>query len=619
MSNPNKKKMPRSIFAILGIPIIIILGISIISSMMMSQEHYNYSDIVNRFKNQEVVKFNMNLGSGDMDIYLNNNQVLKYNTPSVDLMYLNIKDYILAYDKAHPNAPMVYNFIKGSETAWLFNIFTTVILPILVPFAILWFLMRKITVIGGDGGRSLPFGRVKAKKDSGEQSNVKFDCVAGADEEKEELAEVVDFLKTPKKYSELGARIPKGVLLVGPPGTGKTLLAKAVAGEANVPFYSMSGSGFVEMFVGVGASRVRDLFEQAKKSTPCVIFIDEIDAVGRNRVSSHFSGGNEEREQTLNQLLVEMDGFETNEGIIIIAATNRSDILDPALVRPGRFDRSIVIGYPDVKGREDILRIHAKGKPFDKDVKLKDIAKATAGFTGADLESLLNEAALLAARRNKKMISKEEVTDATLKVIMGTEQKSRVITDEERKLTAYHESGHAIVTYFCKTQDPVHEISIIPRNRGAGGYTMSLPEKDPTFVSKIKFEEQISTLLGGRIAEDLVLNDISTGASNDLARATKIARNMVVKYGMCPELGPIVYDSSSDDDYYFAQKKYSESIASKIDSEIKKIIQKSYDVAEKILKDNLSVLHKVATSLLEKEKLSGDEFKQLLLDSNIAV
>ena len=619
MSNHNKRKMPKSIFMILGIPIIIILGISIISSMMMSQEHYNYSEIVNRFKNQEVVRFNMNLGSGDMDIYLNNNQVVKYNTPSVDLMYLNIKDYILAYDKAHPNAPMVYNFIKGSETAWLFNIFTTVILPILVPFAILWFLMRKITVIGGDGGRSLPFGRVKAKKDSGEQSNVKFDCVAGADEEKEELAEVVDFLKTPKKYSDLGARIPKGVLLVGPPGTGKTLLAKAVAGEANVPFYSISGSGFVEMFVGVGASRVRDLFEQAKKSTPCVIFIDEIDAVGRNRVSSHFSGGNEEREQTLNQLLVEMDGFETNEGIIIIAATNRSDILDPALVRPGRFDRSITIGYPDVKGREEILRIHAKGKPFDKDVKLKDIAKATAGFTGADLESLLNESALLAARRNKKVISKEEVTDATLKVIMGNEQKSRVITDEEKKLTAYHESGHAIVTYFCKTQDPVHEISIIPRNGGAGGYTMSLPEKDPTYVSKVKFEEEISTLLGGRIAEDLVLNDISTGASNDLARATKIARNMVVKYGMCPELGPIVYDSSSDDDYYFSQKKYSESVASKIDSEIKKIIQKSYDIAEKILKDNLSSLHKVATSLLEKEKLSGDEFKKLLLDSNVTV
>ena len=611
MSNPNKRKMPKSIFIILGIPILIILVVSIASSMM-SQKSYDFSYIVNRFRNQEVVKYNMNLGSGDMDIYLKDGQVLKYNTPSVRLMLDSIEDHVKDYDKAHPNAPMVYNFIRGSETAWLFNIFTTVILPILVPFAILWFLMKKITVIGGDGGRSLPFGRAKAKKDTGVHSKIKFDSVAGVDEEKEELAEVVDFLKSPKKYSDLGARIPKGVLLVGPPGTGKTLLAKAVAGEADVPFYSMSGSDFVEMFVGVGASRVRDLFEQAKKSAPCVIFIDEIDAVGRNRGSARFSGGNEEREQTLNQLLVEMDGFEVNEGIIILAATNRNDILDPALVRPGRFDRSILIGYPDVQGREDILRIHAKGKPFDKDVKLKDIAKSTAGFTGADLESLLNESALLAARRNKKMISNKELADATLKVIMGTEKKSRVITEDEKKLTAYHESGHAIVTYFCKTQDPVHEISIIPRSHGAGGYTMSLPEKDHMCISKTNYEEQISTLLGGRIAEDLVLNDISTGASNDLARATKIARAMVVKYGMCPEIGPIVYESSSDDDSYFLQKKYSESVASKIDSEIKKIIQKSYDVAEKILKDNLSLLHKIANSLLEKETLSGDEFKSLI-------
>ena len=614
MSNPNKRKMPKSIFIILGIPILIILGISIASSMM-SQKSYDFSYIVNRFKNQEVVKYNMNLGSGDMEIYLKDGQILKYNTPSVHLMLKNIKDYVKEYDKAHPNSPMVYNYVRGSETAWLLNIFTTVILPILIPFAILWFFMKKITVIGGDGGRSLPFGRAKTKKDTGVQSKVKFDSVAGIDEEKEELTEVVDFLKSPKKYSELGARIPKGILLVGPPGTGKTLLAKAVAGEADVPFYSMSGSDFVEMFVGVGASRVRDLFEQAKKSTPCVIFIDEIDAVGRNRGSARLSGGNEEREQTLNQLLVEMDGFEINEGIIILAATNRLDILDPALVRPGRFDRSVVIGYPDVQGREDILRIHAKGKPFDKDVKLKDVAKSTAGFTGADLESLLNESALLAARRNKKVISNKELADATLKVIMGTEKKSRVITDEEKKLTAYHESGHAIVTYFCKTQDPVHEISIIPRSHGAGGYTMSLPEKDHMCVSKTNYEEQISTLLGGRIAEDLVLNDISTGASNDLARATKIARAMVVKYGMCPEIGPIVYESSSDDDSYFLQKKYSETVASKIDNEIKKIIQKSYDAAEKILKDNLSSLHKIANSLLEKETLSGDEFKSLLENS----
>lgn len=606
MSNPNKRKMPRSIFIILGIPILIILGVSIVSNMM-SQKSYNYSEIVNRFKNQEVVEYSMNLSSGEMEIRLKDGQVIKYNAPNVNLMYLDIKDYIEEYDKAHPNAPMVYNFVKGSEASWLLNFFTVVILPMLPGLIIWFFIMRRLTIIGGDASKPFSFGRAKAKKDSGEKSGIKFDCVAGADEEKEELAEVVDFLKTPKKYSDLGARIPKGILLVGPPGTGKTLLAKAVAGEADVPFYSISGSDFVEMFVGVGASRVRDLFEQAKKTVPCVIFIDEIDAVGRNRGSARFSGGNEEREQTLNQLLVEMDGFETNEGIILIAATNRSDILDPALVRPGRFDRSIFVGFPDVKGREDILRIHAKGKPFDKDVKLKDVAKSTSGFTGADLENLLNESALLAARRNKKVISNQDVKDATLRVIIGTEKKSRVMTEEEKKITAYHESGHAIVTHFCKTQDAVHEISIIPRGH-AGGYTLSLPEKNVMYASKTKLEESIATCLGGRIAEDIIFHDISTGASSDLEHATEIARKMVTQYGMS-SLGPIVYEESS---FEFGPKRYSEDLASKIDSEMKKIIQSNYSLAEKIIRDNIKALENVAKALLEKEKLDGDEFINIL-------
>ena len=605
MSNP-KRKIPKNIIIFLIIPVLIILISSIIGSMM-SQKTRNYSEIVNRFKNHEVKEFTMNLGSGDMHIKLKNNEEIRFTAPSAGLMYKDIKEYIDSYDKAYPDAPMVYNLVKAADTSWIMNAITYAVLPMLLFGLMLWFIMRKVTIIGGDGGKSF-FGKNKTKKNMGDNSKTKFDMVAGLDEAKEEVMEVVDFLKTPEKYSKLGAKIPKGILFVGPPGTGKTLLAKAVAGEADVPFYSISGSDFVEMFVGVGASRVRDLFGQAKKTAPCVVFIDEIDAVGRQRGSG--LGGHDEREQTLNQLLVEMDGFETNEGVIVIAATNRADILDKALTRAGRFDRSIFIGYPDIKGREDILRIHAKGKPFDEDVKLKDVARATAGFTGADLENLLNESALLAARKNQKVITHKNVEEATIRVIAGPEKRSHVISEKEKKITAYHESGHAIVTHFCKTQDPVHQISIVPRG-SAGGYTISLPEKDCMYVSKTKMEEEISTLLAGRVAESLVFEDISTGASNDLERATRMAKSMVTEYGMSDEIGPVVCDRP-ENSFINSDKIYSEELVSKIDKEVSNFIKRGYEKAKNILEENINILHKVANSLIEKEKLSGDEFRLLV-------
>ena len=447
-----------------------------------------------------------------------------------------------------------------------------------------------------------------------EKRKTTFADVAGADEEKEELAELVEFLKNPAKYNDLGARIPKGVLLVGPPGTGKTLLARAVAGEAGVPFFSISGSDFVEMFVGVGASRVRDLFEQAKKNSPCIVFIDEIDAVGRQRGAS-LGGSHDEREQTLNQLLVEMDGFGANEGVIMIAATNRPDVLDPALMRPGRFDRQVLVGYPDIKGREDILKVHSKGKPLAPDVVLNTVAKSTAGFTGADLENLLNEAALLSARKNLRAITMEEIEEATIKVVVGTEKKSRVMSDKEKTLTAYHEAGHAVVTYFCKTQDPVHQISIIPRGM-AGGYTMSLPAEDRSYKSRSEMNETIQVLLGGRVAEALIIGDISTGASNDIKRATEIATSMVTKYGMSQTLGPIAYGSENEEVFIGRDmgqvKNYSEKIAAEIDSEVKKIISEGYNETEKILKENVEKLHKVAKTLFDKEKMGAEEFNKIM-------
>ncbi len=500
-----------------------------------------------------------------------------------------------------------------AQTSFWFSILPSLLLVVL--FVAFFFVFTQQTQ--GGGNRVMSFGKSRAKLNTDDKKKITFADVAGADEEKEELGEIVDFLKAPRRFVELGARIPKGVLLVGPPGTGKTYLAKAVAGEAAVPFFTISGSDFVEMFVGVGASRVRDLFEQAKKSAPCIIFIDEIDAVGRQR-GAGLGGGHDEREQTLNQLLVEMDGFSLNEGVIIIAATNRPDILDPALLRPGRFDRQIVVGIPDVKAREEILKIHARNKPLEENVKIDTLAKSTPGFTPADLENLMNEAALLTARRNKKTVGQLELDEATIRVIAGPEKKSRVVSEQDKKLTAYHEAGHAVVQRMIPNADAVHQVSIIPRGR-AGGYTLSLPKQDRFYTSKTELEDQITTLLGGRVAEKLVLNDISTGAKNDIERATSIARKMVTEYGMSDAIGTITYGSDHDEVFIgrdFARgRNYSEEVASTIDQEIRKIVDKGYHTAETILKENLNKLHGVAQSLLEKEKLDSDDFEQIFVNA----
>ena len=506
------KKTLRNMLFYIGIPILIIIVILTFFNAN-SKKSEVYSDIIKYFKDQRVTEYSMNLGSGAMKIKLDDNTEIEYTAPSVSWVREDIKDYVKEYNEAHPDAQMKQELIRASENSWWTSLLLNAVL--FIGLGLLWWLfMRKAMSGFGDGGKGMAFGKAKIKNMNDEKRKTTFADVAGADEEKEELKELVEFLKNPKKYNELGARIPKGVLLVGPPGTGKTLLARAVAGEAGVPFFSISGSDFVEMFVGVGASRVRDLFEQAKKNSPCIIFIDEIDAVGRQR-GAGLGGGHDEREQTLNQLLVEMDGFGINEGVIMIAATNRPDVLDPALMRPGRFDRQVMVGHPDIKGREDILKVHSKGKPLAPDVELSTIAKSTAGFTGADLENLLNEAALLAARRDLKAITMEEIQEATIKVVVGAEKKSRVMSEKEKKLTAYHEAGHAVVTYFCPTQDPVHQISIIPRGM-AGGYTMSLPTEDRSYKSRTEMEESVEVLLGGRVAEALIIGDISTGASNDL-------------------------------------------------------------------------------------------------------
>ena len=511
----------------------------------------------------------------------------------------------------HPNDSVVITFKAPSNSGvWLSVIPMIILIVILLVFM---FMITQQSQNSGSGRNVMNFGKSRAKRALPNSQKVTFKDVAGADEEKAELEEIVDFLKQPSKYIEMGARIPKGVLLVGPPGTGKTLLAKAISGEAGVPFFSISGSDFVEMFVGVGASRVRDLFEEAKRNAPCIVFIDEIDAVGRQR-GAGLGGGHDEREQTLNQLLVEMDGFGVNEGIIMIAATNRPDILDPALLRPGRFDRQITVGAPDVKGREEILKVHTRKKPLAPDVDLKVLAKRTPGFCGADLENLANEAALLAVRREKKLISMGEMEEAITRVIAGPEKKSRVISEHDRRLTAYHEAGHAVVMKLLPNSDPVHEISIIPRGR-AGGYTMHLPEEDTAYTSKSKLKDEMVGLLGGRVAEQLIIGDISTGAKNDIDRASAIARAMVMEYGMSEKVGAISYGNDHNEVFLGRDlgngRNFSEEIGALLDSEIKALIDNAYKNAEQLLKDNINKLHAVAKALLEKEKLEGAEFAEI--------
>ena len=575
-----------------------------------------YSEIIGYFEDQKVTGYSLDFGTGRLQMSLNDpaGAIVTYDVPDIEMFVNETAPYVEEYNEAHPNAKMVRDWIRPSEAnSWIATLLPMIVV-ILLGMLLWWFMMKRMNSVMGDSGKQMNFGKAKVKQMADEKRKTTFADVAGADEEKEELREIVEFLKNPKKYNELGARIPKGVLLVGPPGTGKTLLARAVAGEAGVPFFSISGSDFVEMFVGVGASRVRDLFEQAKKNSPCIIFIDEIDAVGCQR-GAGLGGGHDEREQTLNQLLVEMDGFGANEGVIMIAATNRPDILDPALMRPGRFDRQVTVGYPDVKGREEILKVHARGKPIAPDVDLKTIAKSSAGFTGADLENLLNEAALLAARRNLKAITMTEIEEATIKVVVGTEKKSHVMSDREKKLTAYHEGGHAVVTYFCKTQDPVHQISIIPRGM-AGGYTMQLPAEDRSYRTRAEMQESLIVLLGGRVAEALTLDDISTGASNDIERATKTARAMVTKYGMSDKLGTIAYGRDDSEPFLGRDmghiRDYSEATASAIDAEIKHLVNTAYERTESILKQHMDKLQEVAQFLFQHEKMSGEEFRSVM-------
>ena len=586
----------RGILAYLLIGAIIIAAFFFIFSRVSNTgKEETYSDIISHFENYEVKSYTLDLGTGELEYQLANEDFTRtYEVPNVSIFLddtdSETSDYRKEYNERHPDAPLEQNYKKITDNSWILSAIPTVLM-LGIAVALLFFMMKQ----AGGGGKYSSFAKANVKNQNNGKK-VTFADVAGADEEKHEMEEIVDFLKNPKKYAEIGARIPKGVLLLGPPGTGKTLLAKAVAGEAGCPFFPISGSDFVEMFVGVGASRVRDLFEQAKKNAPAIIFIDEIDAVGRHR-GAGLGGGHDEREQTLNQLLVEMDGFTGNESVIVIAATNRRDILDPALLRPGRFDRQIVVNYPDIKGREEILKVHTKNKPLGPDVVLKTIAKTTVGFTGADLENLVNEASLLAARANRKAITMEDIEEATIKVVAGPEKKSRVVTEREKKLTSYHEAGHAVCTYYCKSQDKVHQVSIIPRGM-AGGYTMSLPEHDKSYVSKTEMRENIITLLGGRVAEQLILDDISTGASNDIERATAIARNMVTKYGFSEKLGPMVYGNEQGEVFlgrdFNSSRNYSENVAAEIDAEMRKLIEDGYNTAEKLLKDHMDQLHFLA-------------------------
>lgn len=610
----NKKNTIISIISWLIIPLLI-FGIMYMSFGRTKTDTQQYYEILQYFDNEQVTSYSLDLSSGKLSFVLKGEKETRtYTVPNVSIFLEDVHENVREYNVAHPDAPIKMNYIAGTSTSWLTELLPLAIITVLLILAIVYMMKKMNQSMMSENNRAMSFSRARFKSNKDEDRKTTFDDVAGADEEKEELREIVEFLKSPAKFNDLGARIPKGVLLIGPPGTGKTLLARAVAGEANCPFFSISGSDFVEMYVGVGASRVRDLFDTAKKNAPAIIFIDEIDAVGRHR-GAGMGGGHDEREQTLNQLLVEMDGFGANTGIIIIAATNRPDILDPALLRPGRFDRQVTVGYPDVIGREAILKVHSKNKPIGPDVNLHDIACATAGFTGADLENLLNEAALLAAKHNKRAITMSEIEDATIKVVVGTEKRSRKINDKEKRLTAFHEAGHAITNYYLPTLDPVHQISIIPRGM-AGGYTMSIPTEDKSYVSKQNMLEEIVSLLGGRVSEANVIGDISTGASNDIERATDITRKMITRYGMSSVLGPIAYGSDNDEVFlgrdYSHVKNYSEETASAIDKEISRIMIEAYDRADDIIRAHIGKLNMLAEYLIKFEKIDGDRFKELM-------
>ena len=602
----NMSKNWKSILVYILIPILLI-GAVIYFVNSQTSTQLKYSQVVSMFKNNEVSEFSLDLTSGNLvyKTFAKPKEEKNYSVPNVSYFLDDIRDSVDKYNDEHSDKPIVYDYKAGTSNAWIYSMIPS-LLMFVVLIALGIYAFRKMSgAMNNETNRTLGFGRIKTKTlVEDEKRKTTFKDVAGCDEEKAELEELVEFLKSPESFTELGARIPRGVLLVGPPGTGKTLLARAVAGEAGAPFLSISGSDFVEMYVGVGASRVRDLFEQAKKKAPAIVFIDEIDAVGRHR-GAGTGGGNDEREQTLNQLLVEMDGFGTNSGIIVIAATNRPDVLDPALLRPGRFDRQITVNRPDAQGREDILKVHSRNKPLGPDVDLKEIAKDTIGFTGADLENLLNEAALLAVRRKKKALTMQEISDATSRVEMGTEKKSHKYSEKAKKLTAYHEAGHAVSSYYIEGHDPVKEISIIPRGMGAGGYTWYTPQEE-NYNSKADMLDDLISLLGGRVAEALSLNDISTGASNDLQRATSICRDMVSKYGMSDELGPVVYSDDNNEVFlgkdYGHVNNYSEATSARIDEQIEKMMRKAYSQTESILKTHYDKLELVAETLIKNEK-----------------
>ena len=616
-NNKNNKNAKRRLLVLLPyllIPAMLLAGLSYYISAQ-SRDKLEYYQLVALFDEGKVTEYKLNLSSGAL-VYktVGDDTEKTFTVPSVNLFVEDIHEGVIKYNREHPDSMIKAGYITGSTGQWIYNIVPTLLL-LAAMGGLTFFMFRRMNqTMTNETNRTMSFGKARVKQVKDEKRKTTFDDGAGADEEKEELAEIVEFLKNPARFDALGARIPKGVLLVGPPGTGKTLLARAVAGEANVPFFSISGSDFVEMYVGVGASRVRDLFDQAKKNSPSIIFIDEIDAVGRHR-GAGMGGGHDEREQTLNQLLVEMDGFGANEGVIVIAATNRPDILDPALLRPGRFDRQVTVNYPDTKGRVAILKVHAKGKPIAPDVDFESIAHATVGFTGADLENLLNEAALLAARTGKKAITMAEIDEAALKVEVGSEKKSHKMNEKAKRLTAYHEAGHAVSNFYLDHVDPVHQISIIPRGM-AGGYTLHRPTEDKNYTSKNEMLDSLVGLLGGRVAEALVIGDVSTGASNDIERATEIARSMVTKYGMSDKLGPIAFGDQSNEVFlgkdFNHVRNYSESVASQIDEEIERIVKDAYSRTKEILSEHIDKLHAVAQVLLKEEKIDGKEFEAIM-------